>query len=66
MEFPDGTFAIDQIEEIIEVQKVFMDVVSETRSTNMFTFPVLTFSLFYKDNKFGDEEFAHWASDRNM
>jgi hypothetical protein len=40
MEFPDGTFAIDQIEEIIEVQKVFMDVVSETRSTNMFTFPV--------------------------
>ena len=40
MEFPDGSFAIDQIEEIIEVQKVFMDVVSETRSTNMFTFPV--------------------------
>lgn len=66
MEFPDGSFAIDQIEEIIEVQKVFMDVVSETRSTNMFTFPVLTFSLFYKDNKFGDEEFAHWASDHNM
>ena len=66
MEFPDGTFAIDQIEEIIEVQKVFMDVVSETRSTNMFTFPVLTFSLFYKDNKFGDEEFAHWACDHDM
>ena len=66
MEFPDGSFAIDQIEEIIEVQKVFMDVVSETRSTNMFTFPVLTFSLFYKDNKFADEEFAHWASDHNM
>ena len=66
MEFPDGSFAIDQIEEIIEVQKVFMDVVSETRSTNMFTFPILTFSLFYKDNKFGDEEFAHWASDHNM
>lgn len=66
MEFPDGSFAIDQIEEIIETQKIFMDVVSETRSTNMFTFPVLTFSLFYKDNKFGDEEFAHWASDHNM
>ena len=66
MEFPDGSFAIDQIEEIIEVQKVFMDVVSETRSTNMFTFPILTFSLFYKDNKFGGEEFAHWASDHNM
>lgn len=66
MEFPDGSFAIDQIEEIVGVQKIFMEVVSETRSTNMFTFPVLTFSLFYKDNKFGDEEFAHWASDHNM
>ena len=66
MEFPDGSFAIDQIEELVEVQKIFMEVVSETRSTNMFTFPVLTFSLFYKDNKFGDEEFAHWASDHNM
>lgn len=22
--------------------------------------------MFYKDNKFGDEEFAHWASDHNM
>ena len=66
MEFPDGSFAIDQIEEIVETQKIFMDVVSETRSTNMFTFPILTFSLFYKDNKFGDEEFAHWASDHNM
>lgn len=66
MEFPDGSFAIDQIEEIINTQKIFMEVVSETRSTNMFTFPVLTFSLFYKDNKFGDEEFAHWASDHNM
>ena len=66
MEFPDGSFAIDQIEEIVEIQKIFMEVISETRSTNMFTFPVLTFSLFYKDNKFGDEEFAHWASDHNM
>ena len=45
MEFPDGSFAIDQIEEILECQKVFMQVVSDTRSENMFTFPVLTFSL---------------------
>lgn len=38
--FPDGTMAIDYIEEIIEHQKVFMEVVSEIRSENMFTFPV--------------------------
>lgn len=66
VEFPDGTFAIDQIEELIECQKVFMEVVSEIRTENMFTFPVLTFSLLYKDNEFKDEEFARWASNHNM
>lgn len=66
MEFPDGSFAIDQIEEIINCQKIFMEVVSEVRSENMFTFPVLTYSLLYKDGKFVDEEFARWASDHNI
>ena len=66
VEFPDGTFAIDCIEEIMELQKVFMEVVSEVRTENMFTFPVLTFSLLYVDGKFKDEEFAHWASDHNI
>lgn len=65
VEFPDGTFAIDYIDEILEHQKVFMEVVSETRSENMFTFPVLTYSLLYKDGKFQDEEFARWCSDHN-
>ena len=66
VEFPDGTFAIDYIEELIEHQKIFMEVVSETRSHNMFTFPVLTYSLLYKDGKFQDEDFARWCSDHNM
>jgi ribonucleoside-triphosphate reductase len=66
MEFPDGSFAIDQIEDIIECQKLFMEVVAEIRSENMFTFPVLTFSLLYKDGQFVDQEFARWASDHNM
>ena len=64
--FPDGTMAIDHIEGLIEFQKVFMDVVSETRETNMFTYPVLTYSLYYKDGKFQDEEFARWASKHNI
>lgn len=64
--FPDGTMAIDFVENIIEVQKVFMEVVSEIRSANMFTFPVLTYSLLYKDGKFADEEFARWCSDHNV
>ncbi|MEG1725885.1 MAG: anaerobic ribonucleoside-triphosphate reductase, partial [Anaerovoracaceae bacterium] len=39
--FPDGTYVIDYIDEIIEHQKVFMEVVAETRKQCMMTFPVL-------------------------
>lgn len=66
MEFPDGTLAIDHIEGLIEFQKVFMEVVSEIREVNMFTYPVLTYSLLYQDGKFVDEDFARWCSDHNM
>ena len=65
LEFPDGSFAIDYTEEFIEHQKVFMEVVSAIRSENLFTFPVLTYSLLYKDGQFVDEEFARWCSDHN-
>ena len=65
LEFPDGTFAIDYTDEFIEHQKVFMEVVSAIRQENMFTFPVLTYSLLYKDGKFVDEDFARWCSDHN-
>ena len=65
LEFPDGSFAIDYTDEFIEHQKVFMEVVSAIRSENIFTFPVLTYSLLYKDGKFVDEEFARWCSDHN-
>lgn len=66
VEFPDGTFAIDHIEDLIECQKVFMEVVSEVRAENMFTFPILTYSLLYKDGEFKDESFARWCSDHNI
>ena len=66
LEFPDGTFAIDCVEEIVDFEKEFMRVVSEIRSEQMFTFPVLTISLLYKDGTFQDEEFARWASKHNM
>jgi len=82
MQFPDGSFAIDQIEELIECQKVFMEVVSDVRSENMFTFPVLTFSLLRRKDIpqdeidrmietrdwdiFVDKDFARWASDHNV
>lgn len=65
-EFPDGTFAIDHIEDLIELQKIFMEVVSDIRKSNMFTYPVLTYSLLYIDNKFVDEDFARWCSNHNI
>lgn len=65
-EFPDGTFAIDHVEDLIECEKVFMEVVADIRKENMFTFPVITTSLLYKDGKFQDEDFAKWACYHNM
>ncbi len=65
LEFPDGSLAIEYMDEFIEHQKVFMEVVSQIRSENMFTFPVLSFSLLYQNGKFVDEDFARWCSDHN-
>ena len=66
VEFPDGEMMIDHIEDLIEFQKIFMDVVSDVREENMFTYPVLTYSLYYKDGKFQDEDFAKWCSNHNI
>lgn len=65
-QFPNGEFAIDHIDGIIEHQKVFMEVVSETRKQTMMTFPVLSYSLLYQNGKFVDEDFARWCSKHNM
>ena len=64
--YPDGTFVIDEIDNLIEYEKAFMKVVSEIRSQNMMTFPVLTYALLRKDGKFVDEEFAKWCCRHNM
>lgn len=82
VEFPDGSFAIDQIEEMLECQKIFMEVVSEIREENMFTYPVLTYSLLKRNDLtneeiqnmiktkqwdiFKDKEFARWCSNHNI
>lgn len=66
VEFPDGTFAIDYIDDFIDYQKAFMERVSEIRNDNMMTFPVLSFALLRKEGKFKDEEFAKWCCKHNM
>jgi len=65
-EFPDGTFMIDELDGIKTFQKTFMDVVSDIRSHNMFTFPVLTISLLRQNGKFVDPDFAEWGVRHNM
>lgn len=64
-QFPDGTYMIDELEEIKEFQKLFLEVMSDIRSKNMFTFPVSSISLIYKNHKFEDEPFAKWAIEHN-
>lgn len=64
-EYPDGTFIIDYIDDLIEYQKAFMQVLSSVRKENMMTFPVMSFALLRKDGKFVDEDFAKWCCDHN-
>ena len=64
-QFPDGSFMIDNLKEIQDFQKVFMETIAEIRQHNMFTFPVLTISLLRKDGKFQDEAFARWGVEHN-
>ncbi len=65
-EYPDGSFVVDYIDELIEYQKAFMNVVSKVREQNMMTFPVLTYALLRVDGMFKDEEFAKWCCRHNM
>lgn len=82
VQYPDGSYVIDNVEELIEHEKIFMEVVSQIRSENLFTFPVLTYSLLKRGdisseeatkmlvtgdyNIFVDNEFARWCSDHNV
>lgn len=63
--FPDGSLMIDEIEGIMELQKLFLTVMSEIRTQNVCTYPVSTISLLRKNGKFTDEEFARWACEHN-
>lgn len=64
--YPDGKCFIDYVDEFIDFQKAFLNKLSEMRETNLYTYPVLTYCLVYRNEKFTDEEFARWASNHNM
>lgn len=65
-EFPDGTFGIEHIDDILDFQKAFMEKCSQVRMESMMTYPVLTFCLLFQEGKFVDEETAKWANRHNM
>ena len=65
-EFPDGSFMVDELQEIQEFQKKFLEVTAEIRSHNMMTFPVLTISLLRQNGQFIDKQFAEWSVKHNM
>ena len=64
--FPDGELMVDEIEEIMEFQKIYLETMSEIRSHNMMTFPVSTISLLKQNGEFQDKEFAEWSMRHNM
>lgn len=64
--FPDGSFMIDEIEGIMDFQKLFLKTMSEIRSKNMMTFPVNSISLLRQNGRFADEEFARYVCEHNM
>ena len=65
-EFPDGSYFIDEEDEIVEFQKLFLEEMGRIRRDNMMTFPVSTISLLTtEDGEFVDEDFAKWACEHN-
>lgn len=56
--FPDGSFMVDELDGIMQFQKWFIEEIISTRHQNVFTYPVASISMIYKDHKFNNEEFA--------
>lgn len=57
--FPNGELALDHIDNFINTQKLFLETVSDIRSENMFTFPVLTISLLVEK----EDRYVHKKDD---
>lgn len=67
MQYPDGTYVVDCIDEILEFEKAFVRELHKIKHKNMITFPVCSYALLYNydEMKFVDEDFARWCSDEN-
>lgn len=66
LKFPDGTLAIDSIEEFMQYQKDFLTYEKKIRAEKGFTFPVLTFSGIFQNGNWNDEDMAKFIVKHNM
>ncbi|HQQ18450.1 MAG TPA: anaerobic ribonucleoside-triphosphate reductase, partial [Fervidobacterium sp.] len=64
--YPNGEPITNYVEEIIAMQKEFWTWIRDEREKQMFTFPVLTASLLYKDGRFVDEDSARFINSVNL
>ena len=64
--FPDNSLIIDHLEEIIQYQKDFLDYEREIRYEKFFTFPVISASLLFQNDKYVDEDMARFINKHNM
>ena len=64
--YPDGSSIVDETENILKLQQHYWEWVAKERERQMFTFPVLTATLLYKDGKFIDEESAKFINKVNL
>lgn len=56
--YPDGSDILTHIDGILQFQQDFLDYVGELRKEKWHTFPVISASLIFKDDKYADEETA--------
>jgi ribonucleoside-triphosphate reductase len=59
--FPDGSYIIDHLEDIMQYQKDFLDYEKALRKQKFFTFPVLSASLLYQNKKYVDEDMSKFV-----
>ena len=64
--FPDGTYMLDHMEDIMQFQMWFLEEMAEIHEQNMFTFPVNTLSFLYQNGEFCDIDWAKKTTMHNM
>lgn len=63
--YPDDSYILDHLDNILQFQKYFLDYVGELRKEKWHTFPVISASLVFKDGKYTDEKTAKMVVKHN-